>query len=56
MINSRKVEDLYPTVKAKALELEKRCEAELGIDLVITSTYRDNESQNALCDRTNGKR
>lgn len=48
MINSRKLEDLHPLVRAKAIELERRCEAELGIDLVITSTFRDNESQNAL--------
>lgn len=48
VINSRKVEDLHPIVRAKAIQLEKRVEAELGIDLVITSTYRDDESQNAL--------
>lgn len=48
MINSRKIEDLHPTVREKALKMEKRCEAELGIDLVFTSTYRDDESQDAL--------
>lgn len=48
MINSRKLEDLHPTVREKALKMEKQCEAELGIDLVFTSTYRDNESQDSL--------
>lgn len=48
MINSRKLEDLHPTVREKALKMKKRCDAELGIDLVFTSTYRDDESQNAL--------
>lgn len=48
MINSRKLEDLHPTVREKALIMEKRCEDELGIDLVFTSTYRDDESQDAL--------
>ncbi|MDD5159702.1 MAG: M15 family metallopeptidase [Sulfuricurvum sp.] len=48
MINSRKLEDLHPTVRDKALKMEKRCEDELGIDLVFTSTYRDDPSQNAL--------
>ncbi|PHM18038.1 MAG: peptidase M15 [Sulfuricurvum sp. PD_MW2] len=48
MITSRKLEDLHPTVREKALKMEKRCEAELGIDLVFTATYRDDESQDAL--------
>lgn len=48
MINSRKLEDLNPTVREKALKMEKQCEHELGIDLVFTSTYRDNESQDSL--------
>lgn len=48
MITSRKLEDLNPTVREKALNMEKRCEAELGIDLVFTATYRDDESQDAL--------
>lgn len=48
MITSRKLEDLNPTVREKALKMEKRCEAELGIDLVFTATYRDDESQDAL--------
>jgi peptidoglycan L-alanyl-D-glutamate endopeptidase CwlK len=47
MINSRKIEDLDPIVGAKAKELLDKCKAE-GIDIMITSTYRDSESQNAL--------
>lgn len=48
MINSRKLEDLHPKVRSMAIELEKRVEAELGVDLIFTSTYRDNDSQNEL--------
>ncbi|ASF47012.1 M15 family metallopeptidase [Methylovulum psychrotolerans] len=47
MIESRKLEDLTP-------ETEKRCRAFIekcrgaGIDIIITSTYRDKEKQDAL--------
>jgi peptidoglycan L-alanyl-D-glutamate endopeptidase CwlK len=47
MINSRNLSDLLPVCKEKAekfLELAKQN----GIDLLVTSTYRDNESQAAL--------
>lgn len=47
MINSRKIEDLHPKVAAMCAEFVKRCD-EAGIDVIITSTYRDAESQNAL--------
>ena len=47
MINSRNLDDLVPEVKAKCLKLKVVC-AQVGIDLLITSTYRDAESQNAL--------
>jgi len=47
MLNSRKLEDLEPIVAAKAANFLDRCRAE-GIDVLVTSTYRDNESQNAL--------
>lgn len=47
MINSRKLEDLLPVVKAKAEAFIAACKAH-GIDVIITSTYRDNESQTAL--------
>ena len=48
MINSRKLEDLHPIVRAKAVEMKRRVEAELGVELIITSTVRDDEAQNAL--------
>ena len=47
MINSRKVFDLHPKVATMAMMFIAECKAE-GIDLVITSTFRDNESQDAL--------
>lgn len=47
MINSRKLEDLHPKVQALAKQLETECE-KAGIDLLFTSTYRDNESQDEL--------
>ena len=47
MINSRKLEDLNPKVKTLCEAFIKAC-AKQGIDVLITSTYRDAESQNAL--------
>jgi peptidoglycan L-alanyl-D-glutamate endopeptidase CwlK len=47
LINSRDIEALYPAVKGKAKELIELCKKE-KIDLIITSTFRDNESQNRL--------
>ena len=47
MINSRSLDDLLPIVKVKTLAFIAACK-EQGIDLLITSTYRDAESQNAL--------
>ena len=47
MINSRDLADLHPLVAAKARALLARCEA-LGIDLLVTSTYRDGEAQAKL--------
>ena len=47
MINSRKIEDLNPKVQELCRLFIRRCLA-LGIDILITSTYRDNESQNSL--------
>lgn len=47
MINSRSLDDLHPLVADKARELISRCQAQ-GIDLLVTSTYRDLESQAAL--------
>jgi peptidoglycan L-alanyl-D-glutamate endopeptidase CwlK len=47
MINSRNLADLLPVVRFKALKHIELCHAE-GIDLLVTSTLRDNESQTAL--------
>lgn len=47
MINSRKLEDLHPKVEEMARQLLAAAENE-GIDLLVTSTYRDHESQNEL--------
>lgn len=46
-INSRKIEDLHPTVAAMARKHIELCDAE-GIDIIITSTYRNAASQQAL--------
>ncbi len=47
MINSRKLEDLHPKVQKLCVDFIDKCKHE-GIDVLITSTYRDAESQNAL--------
>lgn len=47
MISSRNITDLLPCVQRKAQVFKDACKKE-GIDIIFTSTYRDNESQNAL--------
>ena len=47
MVNSRSLIDLNPKVAAMCSEFINRCKA-AGIEVLITSTYRDEESQNAL--------
>jgi peptidoglycan L-alanyl-D-glutamate endopeptidase CwlK len=47
MINSRDINELNPKVAKLCLDLIAKCKRE-GIDILITSTYRDAESQNAL--------
>ena len=47
MINSRKLDDLLPVVKARVEKFIALCD-QAGIDLLVTSTYRDNASQSAL--------
>jgi len=47
MINSRNLDDLLPEVKAKVEHFISLCK-DAGIELLVTSTYRDNESQAAL--------
>lgn len=47
MIQSRKLEDLHPVVRAMAEKFIDKCKAE-GIEIIVTCTYRDNEMQDAL--------
>lgn len=47
MINSRSLDDLLEPAKERAEKFIASCKA-AGIDLLVTSTYRDNESQDAL--------
>lgn len=47
MVNSRKIDDLHPHVAKLCKEFVAKCD-EAGIDVLITSTYRDHESQAAL--------
>lgn len=47
MINSRKLEDLHPYLAQLAQDLIDACKA-VGIDLLVTSTYRDRESQQQI--------
>lgn len=47
MINSRDIHDLLPVVQKRVNVFLTLCSSE-GIDLLVTSTYRDNESQDAL--------
>ena len=47
MINSRSLDELLPQVRVRVDKLIENCKA-AGIDLLVTSTYRDNESQDAL--------
>lgn len=47
MINSRDINELLPPVKRRVAAFLSACELN-GIDLIVTSTYRDHESQAAL--------
>lgn len=47
MINSRSIDDLLPPVAERAHALLAAC-ATAGIELLVTSTYRDFESQERL--------
>lgn len=47
MVNSRDIEELHPRVAALCHQFIALCK-EHGIDVLITSTYRDDESQDAL--------
>lgn len=47
MINSRNIDDLNPHVAALCRKFIAKCK-EAGIEVIITSTYRDNASQDAI--------
>ena len=47
MINSRNISDLHPLVGQKCSNFIVECH-KAGIDVIITSTFRDNASQDAL--------
>ena len=47
MINSRQIADLHPKVQELCKKFIAECMVD-GIDVIITSTYRDKESQDAL--------
>ena len=47
MINSRSLDDLIPEAKKRVQAFITACKLE-GIDLLVTSTYRDNASQEEL--------
>ena len=47
MINSRDIKELIPEIKIMAQQFLDKCEQE-GIDVIITSTFRGFESQNAI--------
>lgn len=47
MINSRDIKDLHPKIATKCKQFIDLCNKQ-NIDILITSTYRDAESQNAL--------
>jgi peptidoglycan L-alanyl-D-glutamate endopeptidase CwlK len=47
MINSRNVDDLDPRVAKRCFDFIAACH-EHDVDIIITSTYRDKDSQDAL--------
>ena len=47
MINSRQISDLHPKVQTLCKRFIEMCKTK-GIDVIITSTYRDFASQDAL--------
>lgn len=54
MINSRNIDDLLPGVAAMCRRFIEKCK-ESGIEILITSTYRDMESQTALYEQGRSK-
>lgn len=47
MINSRDIKELHPIVQSMCNSFISKCK-DVGIDVIITSTYRDKESQDKL--------
>jgi peptidoglycan L-alanyl-D-glutamate endopeptidase CwlK len=47
MINSRDLKELEPTTRAMAYKMLKAC-TEAGLNVLVTSTFRDVDSQNAI--------
>ncbi len=47
MINTRDPEALIPPARSRYYAFKEGCQAQ-GLDFITTSTFRDNESQNAL--------
>ena len=47
MINSRNLDDLHPIIRKKCQKFIELCK-ESGVNILITSTLRDHESQNDL--------
>ena len=47
MINSRKLDDLTPEVRGRALSFQSMCRVQ-GLDVLIYCTYRDREFQDFL--------
>lgn len=47
MISSRSLDDLVPAARIRAQRFKDAC-AKVGVDILFTSTLRDNESQAAL--------
>lgn len=48
MISSRLLQDLDADVKDKAIKFMSLCQHELGVDILVTSTYRDFAAQDQL--------
>jgi peptidoglycan L-alanyl-D-glutamate endopeptidase CwlK len=53
MINSRSLDELHPSARIRVDAFLQVCHEE-GIDILVTSTYRDHESQNALYNQGRG--
>lgn len=47
MINSRDIKELHPIVANQCQEFIEACKSQ-GVDVIITSTYRDNQAQQFL--------